>query len=439
MNPQECVLKPGDSVDIFGNSSYKVVNKLGEGGFGVVYLVNSKATNKPYALKVLKLWQLKKSEQDNYRKRFNRAYKVMSTPSEHLIHSVDYGEIEGNPFYVMEYCPDGDLLDHFDKLEKANQEKEVVKCMYQVLLGLKELHGQGMVHRDIKPENVMLRSDGTIVLNDFDLAGDENNRFTTQYILGVPKQSFYTKAFAPPEQVNPIRGKKEVMVMPTIDVFAFAVMTYQLLVGTFPFGKIHTDSDMAVYYAHANNDEWNRDALHGTCYASFWQSVLEPCLKGNYQKRLGDVKQLIAQFEKQFPDLCKGSFPSFKPNKADGFALEVVYGETNGRKFQLDTGKGLLSMGRDTESLHNDVCLQDDDHYISRRHATLEWDNVSMHWFIRDGQFDVMDCCWKRSKNGTYVNSREIDDMDGVRLDVGDIIYVGDTRLKVIDASGLTW
>lgn len=446
MIPEECILKPGETVDVFKEhtskvvSSYKVIKKIGEGGFGVVYLVKSKSTDKPYALKVLKLWLLKKSEQDNYRKRFNRAYKVMSTPSEHLVHSVDYGEINGNPFYVMEYCPNGDLLDYFDSVNKRDRETEVVRCMYQVLLGLNELHSQGMVHRDIKPENVMLRSDGTIVLNDFDLAGDENNRFTTQYFMGIPKQSFYTKAFAPPEQVNPIRGHKEVMVMPTIDIFAFAVMCYKLLIGSFPFGSIRTDSDMAVYYAHVNNDDWDREALKKTNNASFWESVLEPCLKGDYQKRLGDINHLIIQFESQFPDICKVKERFYPPSNTDDYALEVVYGETSGEKIKLDTYKGLLQMGRNTSDVQNDIELHDDaKHYVSRRHATMEWDNNSKHWFIRDGQFDKTRRSWNRSKNGTYVNSREIDDRNGVALNLGDMIYIGDMRLKVIDATGLKW
>lgn len=447
MTPQECVLKPGEIVNVFGEHtsgaifSYRVEKKLGEGGFGVVYLVVSTATNKPYALKVLKQWTLRKSDQDNYKKRFNRAYKVMSTPSKHLVHSVGYGEIVGNPFYVMEYCPDGDLLDFFhQKVSSSNREQEVVRCMYQVLLGLRELHGQGMVHRDIKPENVMLRPDGTIVLNDFDLAGDENNRFTTQYILGVPKQSFYTKAFAPPEQVNPIRGKKEVMVMPTIDVFAFAVMAYQLLTGNFPFGSIRSDSDMAVYYARANNDDWDRDTLRESANPDFWRNVLEPCLRGNYQKRLGDVGELISMFESEYPLICldKGAHHKNVNTHADSFALEVVYGEPSVRSIVLDSSKGVLTIGRDTDMVHNNISIFDEtNHYVSRRHATLEWDNASCHWFLRDGQFDSATRCWKRSKNGTYVNSHEIDDCEGACLEVNDLVFIGDIRLKVLDASTL--
>lgn len=449
MTPQECTLKSGDIIkgeNITGpTKDYKVVRKLGEGGFGIVYLVKSSIDERLFALKVLKLWTLNKKEQDNYRKRFDRAYQIMSTSSKHLVHSMDCGEVEGNPFYVMEFCPNGDLLDHFEKVENSRREQEVVCCMYQVLLGLDELHSKGMVHRDIKPENVMLRTDGTIVLNDFDLAGDENNRYTTQYIMGVPKQSFYTKAFAPPEQVNPIRGKKEVMVMPTIDVFAFAVMNYQLLTGAFPFGSIRTDSDMAVYYAHANNDEWDRNALANTDNAGFWIKFLDPCLKGNYQKRQGNVKELIAQIETQFPQICNGHVngnnhvnnhrrtdPNYPP-MAD-YGLVVLYGDKRGmpRAGLRGMGKYLLTIGRHYDGVVNDIELYDDENrYISRHHATLEWDEYDRHWYIRDGQYIMETHSWQHSKNGTHVNSREVDSSHGVRLEIDDIIYVGEMRIGV--------
>ena len=442
-------MKSGDTIRGRSNAgttkNYQVVRKLGEGGFGIVYLVKSSSDEGLFALKVLKLWDLNKKEQDNYRKRFERAYQVMNTPSKHLVHSVDCGEIEGNPFYVMEFCTNGDLLDYFEKVDNSRREQEVVRCMYQVLLGLDELHSKGMVHRDIKPENVMLRADGTIALNDFDLAGDENNRYTTQYIMGIPKQSFYTKAFAPPEQVNPIRGKKEVMVMPTIDVFAFAVMNYQLLTGVFPFGSIRTDSDMAVYYAHANNDEWNRNALVDTDNAGFWMEFLEPCLKGNYQKRQGNVKELITQFETKFPEICNGrvngcdhanvhrrTVPTYPP-MAD-YGLVVLYGDKRGLPLAGLRGKGkcLLTIGRHHDGVYNDIELYDDENrYISRHHATLEWDESDQHWYIRDGQYIKDTHTWQRSKNGTHVNSREVDSSHGVRLEIDDIIYVGEMRIGV--------
>lgn len=443
-NPLRCDLAKGDVVQTESSSAggsrqnYRILRQLGEGGFGIVYLAESDGNQ--YAVKVLKMWEMKKGDQDNYNKRFNRAFEVMHTPSRHLIHSVGRGIVSGNPFYVMEYCPKGDLLSHFRSVPFENKEHEVIRCMYQSLLGLRDLHNRGMVHRDIKPENVMLRSDGSVALNDFDLAGDENNRYTTQYILGVPKQSFYTKAFAPPEQVNPIRGKKEVMVMPTIDIFAFAVMTYQLLTGHFPFGKTHSESDMAVYYARVNNNNWDKEALLQLRYADFWIHFLAPCLKGNYAERLSNVQELIDQLEEHFPQIIdsaeKGKEVYYIPS--GDFSIKIVYGEDAGTVFSLKKDKMLLTLGRDTMDTHNDLPLKDDNnHYISRKHATIEWDDYGKCWYIRDGQYDAGNRAWKPSKNGTYVNSREVDSHNGVRLNAGDVIYVGESRLKVVDDSEL--
>ena len=236
------------------------------------------------------------------------------------------------------------------------------------------------------------------------------------------------------------------MVMPTIDFFAFAVMCYKLLVGLFPFGSIRTDSDMAVYYAHANNDEWNRDALQITNNALFWKSILEPCLKGNYQKRLGDVKYLITQFESKFPEVCSNSNgikeEHSKYSQMTDYGLRVLYGNQHGVPLcgLHDKGITILTLGRHSDGVTNDIEIRDDENrYVSRRHATLEWDGTERHWYIRDGQYDVQNHSCRRSKNGTYVNSREIDDIKGVRLEVDDIIYVGDIRIGVVGFDAKGW
>lgn len=432
--PKQCDLT-GKVVD--GDTmTFSVSKRIGSGGFGDVYKAKTTDGN-DCALKILRLWNPEIKMPDTYRKRFYRAYELMREDNKHLISAIDKGEVDGNPFYVMPFLKRGDLYNHFDKVVRSKREMEVARCMYETAQGLYELHSRGMVHRDLKPDNVMLDDDGNILLNDFDLCGDSDNRIT-MYIAGVPMGVGCTYGFAPPEQENPYRDKKDVFVMPTIDIFAFGVMTYLLLTNNMPFGTVYSASDRAVYYANVNNDKWDRDALQGLQYYSFWIQLLEPCLKGDYHNRLNNTKTIIELFEKQFPQLSDGKKEVKKYPRMTDYGLSVIYGEatiknnSNVRYGVLNADVGILTLGRFYDGVQNDINIYNDQHrFISRRHATLEWDNIDCHWYIRDGQYDKSTRSWSRSKNGTYVNSREVDGTVGARLEVDDIIYLGDMRLRV--------
>ena len=89
-------------------------------------------------------------------------------------------------------------------------------------------------------------------------------------------------------------------------------------------------------------------------------------------------------------------------------------------------------MGRRDDFIYNDIAItEDQSSYISRKHCTLELDYDIGSWVIRDGQWDKNDTGgWRRSTNGTYVNSKEVT-INGMVFSPGDIISVGDTKLRV--------
>ena len=88
-------------------------------------------------------------------------------------------------------------------------------------------------------------------------------------------------------------------------------------------------------------------------------------------------------------------------------------------------------MGRQDAATYNDIAIREDDScYISRRHCTLELDYERGTWIIRDGQWDKGGTGgWRKSTNGTYVNSKEVG-IYGMPFSPGDIISIGDTKLR---------
>lgn len=89
-------------------------------------------------------------------------------------------------------------------------------------------------------------------------------------------------------------------------------------------------------------------------------------------------------------------------------------------------------MGRRDASVRNTLpIVEQNSSYVSRKHCTFELDAPSRQWFIRDGQWDKSTPSgWKSSLNGTYVNAKEVSS-NGYFIKVGDIISIGDTKLRV--------
>lgn len=450
---ERCDFHVGDVID----NQWRVDKFLGEGTFGQVFKVSDRQGN-PYALKLLKLWEVMASERPNLLKRFDREYEVGRIKSNYLVHSQTKGNVRGNAYIVMEYCSEGDL-NHAHR----NTTIDLPLLASHVLLGLRDLHVNGKVHRDLKPENVLLRSRTHAVLTDFGISGDQNNRLTQRGWSGIPMQRFGTIAYMPPEQINPKRGNATVL--PTTDIFSFGVMMYQLLTGMLPFGPLNSEADVPRYSENGKAGLWDRNALRRSRNGQAWEHVIERCLEPDFKQRLqtiDDVLPLLPPSESNgtMHFTLAGNDQDFNRDASRGLILRVMQGEELGRTYNLPsllTGPStLLLIGRQSDDVWNHIGLKENEScYISRQHCTIEMDPVDNVWVIRDGQYRVQcdtglrmnhlfpcKLCsgcnrqgrqrmgWKNSLNGTYVNSDEVNE-DGMIIGPGDIISIGDVKMRV--------
>ena len=214
---------------------YLVLDKLGEGGMGIVYKAWHEKTGRIVALK-----QMKKIENvDNATLlRFQREMSIM----QNLIHSnivrlYEASHYENKPIFISEFAPNGDLLQFVsDEGKPLLSPYEAVNIIADSLIGLHYFHGieqedatKKYVHRDIKPENILLkRSNGTYIpkIADFGLSrcyGAHGGTITkTREFAG-------THAYMPPEQIRKFKFCK-----PSTDIFSMGVTLYYLLTGLYP-------------------------------------------------------------------------------------------------------------------------------------------------------------------------------------------------------------
>ena len=99
-----CDYRPGDRFE----NQYTICKVLGEGSFGVVYLIKDDY-GQQFALKVLRLWEVMAEMRPPLETRFKREFDVGQTQSANLVHTLQYGHVKGNPYIVMEFCDGGDL------------------------------------------------------------------------------------------------------------------------------------------------------------------------------------------------------------------------------------------------------------------------------------------------------------------------------------------
>ncbi len=217
---------------------YLVVRKLGEGGFGSVYLALQTPVMMKTALKLLKVPEdaVFSGRMDKF-EREALALAQLSHPN--IVRLIKFGTVEEVPYIVMEYVADGhDLSKEIARRAKASQELSVAEIrhiMTQLLRALRAAHEGGLVHRDIKPGNLMLQrtpDDPLLVrVGDFGLAKSVAEGSDTTLVQGTP-------IYMAPEQFT---GTD---IGPWTDLYSAGVLLFELLTGERAFA---TDTTAALF------------------------------------------------------------------------------------------------------------------------------------------------------------------------------------------------
>jgi serine/threonine protein kinase len=415
---------------------YKIGKTLGTGGFGTVFLAGCSSTQKNYALKILRMWEIDAPDREKILARFKLEFETGKIGCQNLVHNHHYGFLKGNPYIIMDFCPNGDLRSRMNF--KPLNVHEINPIAAAILKGLKSLHENGKVHRDIKPENILFDADNIARLTDFGISGHANLavRLTKMNLLRKPVEIFGTYMYMPPEQANPKNAY--VTILPTIDIFAFGVLMYELFAGKLPFGPLRRNTDLGTYCQNATNGSFENLKKINPSVPDNWNKTIAVCINPDYRKRPQSATEILEMLN------LTNSHTILSQNAAQPeplVELLIMQGEEHGKVFNLcgllnQKKQGILTLGRNEYDVINDINIKDEQAcYVSRRHATIERLPFSPFWVLKDGQWRP-DCKrWKKSTNGTFINSSPVDHEIGITLLPDSIITIGDTTLKVIKSN----
>ncbi len=278
-------------------SNYKILEKLGEGGMGVVYKAEDTKLKRPVALKFLPP-HLAASEADKARFiQEAQAASALNHPNVCTIHDIqEHAGPDGSRqmFIVMEFVQGQTLRDLMGG-KKTSEPGSGTRTLLplnrateigiQVADGLAAAHEKGIVHRDIKPENIMVRRDGIAQIMDFGLAKLRSSGGTR---LTQQGSTVGTAGYMSPEQIQGTDADHR------SDIFSLGVVLYELFTGELPFKGVH---ETALLYEIVNVDPVPMTSINPELNPELDRIVFE-CLQKEADERFQSVKDISKELKR---------------------------------------------------------------------------------------------------------------------------------------------
>ena len=218
---------------------YHIIRKIGEGAFGVVWLVEDVMVNDQFILKFLNPHVA--ADQSMIERFMHELRYARKITHENIIRIYDLVTIDRSYAISMEYFPSHSLADELSKRKKQKQTCDVrrgIQLMCSICRGMAQAQTMGVVHRDLKPANILINDDDLVKIVDFGLAAAArkvDSRLTKSGILvGTP-------TYMAPEQV---RGRA---IDSRTDIYTLGIILYEMFVGAAPYTG---DESMAILFQH---------------------------------------------------------------------------------------------------------------------------------------------------------------------------------------------
>ena len=315
-------------------SRYRILEKLGSGGMGEVYLAEDKRLGRKIALKLLA------EELTQNRDRLNRfdqeAYAASALNHPNILTIYEMGDENGRHYIATEFV-DGQTLRK--RLSGAPIElTEVLSVAIQIAGALEEAHAAGIVHRDIKPENIMIRRNGHVKVLDFGLAklterpvSDETDTeaVTRALVQTDAGMVLGTSQYMSPEQA---RGKP---VDARTDIWSLGVVLYEMAAGRAPFAG-ETKTDVIVAIARNEPPPLARFAPQAPPELEW---IILKALRKDVEERYQTIKELESDLKtlKQRIEFRSELERSMAPGQYSGAISALADTEVHGSMPQLST------------------------------------------------------------------------------------------------------
>ncbi len=261
---------------------YKILEKLGQGGMGIVYLAEDTKLERKVAIKFLPHRISANSEEKERFKIEAKAAAALNHPNIATIYSIE--ETDDEMFIVMELIEGKELKDVIVRKHagveyiQPLQMEDIIKYAIQIAEGLGAAHKKEIVHRDIKSSNIMITEDGKVKIMDFGLAKIKGGSQITT--IGA---TIGTVAYMSPEQA---KGDE---VNHRTDIWSFGVVLYEMLTGRLPFKG---EYDQAIIYSILSEKPEPVQSAHKNYNASL-VNIINKCLQKDPKARYQSFDELL--------------------------------------------------------------------------------------------------------------------------------------------------
>ncbi len=281
------------------NSKYRIIEKIGSGGFGVVYKANDLILQKEIAIKFLN------PEYIDSAKKFHRVKREINISrkitDKRLVKIYSLEKYNGIHLLVMEYVQGRSLKDQLEE-DKVIAWRKFRPIFINIMRGVKALHDQGIIHRDLKPSNIMLIGGDDIKILDFGMSKEIDDLERTSSVGELIGSPYYMS----PEQAN--MGEVDMR----SDIYQLGLVLYRVLSGSMPFGDSQSTFEIIFKRILEKPDKIDRKTINIPKYTEFG---IFKAIEKRGENRFKSIDVMISFFEKGNYSLFRKVFHNIKKFK----------------------------------------------------------------------------------------------------------------------------